>query len=157
MEKGGYLDSRGLSQVVSTVLIILISIMAIGMLTVFVFNVIKQQNIEEAQTALNCITDVDVKILSACYTGNLLKIKIKNEKDIILGDFFLIDIFYFDREKETIPTPYYTIVNAYESRDLIVPYLSPIEKIKVIPRIESTAFLCYDNAPEYSNIKECSK
>ena len=89
------MKKRGLSQVVAIVLILIISLVAIGVLWGFVKNLLEKEttSIEKAQTALNCIQGVDITILDACYKNNLFKITIKNQRELILGDFFLVDFF----------------------------------------------------------------
>jgi len=149
------LSKKGLSNIVATILLILISIIAIVLVGSYIKNFLRNKQIEQSQLNLNCIQDVEIEILEACYNENLFKITVKNKKDIILGDFFLIIFYYSDGENEIIPTPYLTYIMPYETKIINVPYKKPTDKIIVVPRIEEQSFLCMNNAPEYSNIKEC--
>lgn len=144
------MKKRGLSNIIITIFLVVIALI----LVVSLNSIMKKQDIEKSQLMLNCIQDIDVKILNACYKNNLLNIQVKNRKDIILGDFFLIQMI-FDNESKIIPTAYKTSVMPYQTKTITIPYYEGLKKIKVIPRIESQNFLCMENAIEFSPIGEC--
>ena len=79
----------------------------------------------------------------------------KNKKDIILGDFFLVILYFENGISEEIPTPYNTRVMPYETKTITIMYYEGTEKIKVVPRIEEQSYLCREVAPEFGDIKEC--
>jgi len=140
---------------VTTVLFILVIVILAGILWESVRTIIKNTELEKQEELLNCVQEVKLEILDVCYEGNLLKMKLKNKKDTILGDFFLIQMTYEDGNVETIPTAYHTYLNAYETKQIIVPYYEGVVKIKVIPKIENQVYLCVESAPEFENIGEC--
>ena len=148
-------EKRGLSNIIVTVLFVLLVIAAAGILYSVIKKYVAGSNLEQGKASINCISDVKIEILNACYQGNLFKITIKNKGSLILGDFFLIDLFYLNGTSEIIPTPYNTFINPYQTKTVIVPYHENLEKIMVIPKIENQAYLCYQNAPEFKSIKEC--
>ncbi len=141
------------SQILTITLLIIIVIIAI----LSISTILKNKQAEDIQTKFNCINDVKIEILNACYNQNILNIKIKNKEDIILGDFFLINMQFNDKTSETIPTPFNTFIESYETKIIQVPYHQNLNKIKVIPRIESQSYLCPGIAPEYENIMECEE
>jgi len=153
MKKG--LNKKAISNVVVAVLLIFIAVLSVLFLSTFIKDYLRNEQFEETQLSLNCVQDVEIEILGACYDEDLFKITIKNKRDIILGDFFLIVFYYADGESETIPTPYLTYIMPYETNTLIVPYKKSTDKIIVVPKIEEQSFLCFNSAPEFSNIKEC--
>ncbi len=144
------MEKRG-SQTLTAFLLIIIAVIAI----IYIYSIIKNRNIENLQVKFNCIKDIKIEILNACYENNLLKIEIKNKDDIILGDFFLVTLYFNNQTSKTIPTPYHTYIMPYETKTIIVPYHEGLEKIRVIPRIENQNYLCSEFAPEYKNIMEC--
>ena len=146
------MEKRG-SQTLTEFLLIIVAVIAIISISL----IIKNRNIEDLQVRFNCIKDIKIEILNTCYEGNLLKIEIKNKDDVILGDFFLISLYFNDQTSETIPTPYNTYIMPYEIKTIIIPYYEGVEKIRVIPRIENQNYLCPEFAPEYENINECKK
>ena len=144
------MKKRG-SQTLTAFLLIMIAVIAV----VSIYAIIKNRNVENVQTKFNCIKDIKIEILNACYENNLLKIEIKNKESIILGDFFLIALYFKNQTSETIPTPYHTYIMPYETKTIIVPRHNDLQKIKVIPRIENQNYLCSEFAPEFENINEC--
>jgi len=144
------MEKRG-SQTLTAFFLIIIAVVAVTSIIL----IIKNRNIEDLQVRFNCIKDIKIEILNTCYEGNLLKIEIKNKDDIILGDFFLISLYFSNQTSETIPTPYNTYIMPYETKTITVPYYKGLEKIRVIPRIENKNYLCSEFAPEYENINEC--
>jgi len=148
-------EKRGLSNVVTTVLFILLIVILAGGLWIGISKVIKNTALEEQEEILNCVQDVKLEILDVCYSGNLLKMKLKNKKSVILGDFFLVQMTYEDGNMETIPTAYHTYLQGYEVKEIIVPYYEGVVKIKIVPKIEKQAYLCVESAPEFSGIGEC--
>jgi len=146
------MEKRG-TQTLTTFLLIIVAVIAITSIIL----IIKNRNIEELQVKFNCIKDIKIEILNTCYEGNLLKIEIKNKDDIILGDFFLISLYFNNQTSETIPTPYNTYIMPYETKTITIPYYKGLEKIRVIPRIENENYLCSELAPEYENINECEE
>ena len=145
------MKKRGVSEVIS----IFFAILVVTIIIIIIFSYIKNYKVEQAQSKLNCIKDVNVEILDACYENNVLKITLKNRNDIILGDFFLVTIYYQGTSK-VIPTPYLTYLNPYEAKTILMPYYEGTEKIKVIPRIERQSYLCPEVAPEFKDIKPCT-
>jgi hypothetical protein len=145
-------DKKGVTQIITIVLLILLAIVTV----ISINAIIKNNRSEEIQTRVNCISDVKIKILNVCYERNLLNIEIRNEDDIILGDFFLIDLFFNNKTLLTIPTPYNTYIDSYETKTIIVPYYNDLQKIRVIPKIEGQNYLCSGKAPEYKDIEECN-
>lgn len=149
------MKKKGLSGIIANVLLVLLTISLISVVGFFAIKFAKQDPFEK-QSSFNCVTNANIMILSACYEGNLLKINVKNNREIMLGDFFLVEVSYIDSRVEEIPTPYHTYVKGYETKQIVIPYLAEISKIKVIPKIEAQAYLCSNNAPVFEGIKECS-
>ena len=149
------MDKRGISDVISAVLLILLVIAAIGTLAFYITNFLKNDALEKEQLYFNCIKDVEIELLDVCYRGNILDIKIKNKKSVFLGDFFLVEVGFGNGSVQNIPTAYNTRVAPYETKIVSMPYYSGTTKIKVIPQIESHSILCYESAPEFLNITAC--
>ena len=155
------MNKGGLSQVIVNVLLIVLVIVVISTLWAFLNNYLKKSPIEESQSRLNCLKDVDIEVLNACYDKNpllnnpLLKITVKNKRELTLGDFFLIRVTYNNDTMVDIPTAYYTYIQGYETKTIIIPFYPNIKKIKVIPKIEGQVYLCTNEAPEVENIKDC--
>ena len=145
------MNTKGIAEILIIGFFILITVLIIFL----VKPLLKNKGLEESQSLINCIQDVEIEIVNACYQNNLLKIKISNKKSIILGDFFLVVMTYSNGEEEPIPTPYHTYVYPYETKDIFVAFETLPEKIKVIPRIEKQAYLCKNEAPEFKNINSC--
>lgn len=146
-------SKKGASQIM--VIVLLIVLAAISVLSIS--SIIKNQNVEKIQTKFNCISDVKIEILDACYTDNLFNITIKNKHSVILGDFFLVRLFFDTKNSNTIPSPPEIYIGPYETKTFIFPHgedLSSLNKIQVIPKIEDQSYLCMENAPEFI-IKEC--
>jgi len=151
------MEKRGLSKVVAIFFIIMISVMAVILFWVFLTNTLEKQgeSVQEKYSFLNCIQDVEISILDVCYQDNLLKLKLKNKRELILGDFFLVEFTFINGSVELIPTAYHTYLQPYETKTIIVQYPGELEKIKVIPKIETQAYLCPDSAPTHKNIGAC--
>ncbi len=141
------------SQFLTVFLLIIIAIATIS----GIYFIIENQDLEDAQTKFNCVKDVKIEILNACYENNLLKIKTKNKEDIILGDFFLVLLDFNNGTSEKIPTPYNTYIMPYETKTIIIPYYEGLNTIRLIPRIEKQNYLCLESAPEFKNITECKE
>jgi len=151
--------------VIAVVFLIIIAVLAVGFLGSFVLNYIRTSPLDKTQLSLNCIQDVNIQVLDACYNINselaTLNIKVKNKRELILGDFFLILITYQNGETEKIPTPLNTFVKGYETKTIQafkseeINLFSEIEKIKVIPQIEGQNYLCDQSAPEVESVKLC--
>lgn len=148
-------NKKGLSNIVAMLFLVLVALLAIAVFWVVVKNLLQEKTDKIAHGSFNCIKDVDIDILDACYKNNLLKITIKNKRELILGDFFLVTFTYTDGTKETAPTPPHTYLQGYETKTIIVPYIQDTQEIRVIPKIENQVYLCYESAPEYKNIREC--
>jgi len=145
------MNKRGLSAIISVAISILIVIVII----ILISSYLKKIPLKDTQSKLNCVQDVEIQILSACYENNILKIKLKNKNDIILGDFFLITYFYNDGTSKIVPSSYLTSLQPYETKTILMPYHENLIKIKVIPRIESQSYLCPEQAPEFQPILQC--
>ena len=150
------INKKGLSQVIAITIIILLSLFAVAILWTATKTIIDRYNVGQTQEFLNCIQGANIQILDACQQNNLLKITIKNKRELILGDFFLVDITFNNGSVQRIPTPYHTYIGAYKTEPIYIPYKLEIAKIKVIPKIEEQAYLCPNEAPEYKGIiSEC--
>ncbi len=144
-------DKEGISSIMTTIFLIVLATVSI----ISFYQIIKDYNVERVQMKFNCIKDVNVEILDACHEDNTLKIKMKNNEDIILGDFFLVVLYFDDGTSEEIPTAYNTFIMPYETKIIVIPYYEGIIKMKVVPRIEEESYLCREVAPDFKNIEEC--
>jgi hypothetical protein len=145
------MEKRGVSKIMTTVLLVVIAII----LVFSIYPIVRDYSAGKLQIKFNCIQDADIDILNACYEDNLLKIEVKNKNDIILGDFFLVILYFETGISEEVPTPYNTYVMPYETKIITMVYYEGTEKIKVVPRIEEQSYLCREAAPEFEDIEEC--
>ena len=81
------------------------------------------------------------KLTTKCSTKYTIAVSSNNE----IGNDTMVDI----------PTAYYTYIQGYETKTIIIPFYPNIKKIKVIPKIEGQVYLCTNEAPEVENIKDC--
>ncbi|MFH1501002.1 MAG: hypothetical protein ABIE22_03590 [archaeon] len=142
---------RGNANLVIIVLLILIVVTA----SLALLLIIKNFNIYEEGEKFSCLQDVDVTILSACYTNNVLQVEVKNNKAPAIGDFLLFLFNYQDGTSEKIPTPPRTVIGAYEQKTVYVAYNKPITEFYIIPRLQQGGQLCYDNSPSYNDLEPC--
>jgi len=149
------MNKRGVSQVIVQVLLILLAIAATGILLLTIRELISTERIDESQSRLNCLQDVDIELLDVCYSGNLLHMTIKNNRELVLGDFFLVSITFENGTVLDVPTPYNTFINGYETKKISMVYYLGTKEILVVPKIESQSFLCLDSAPKFTEIGEC--
>jgi len=147
------MNKRGATGIIFIIMIVVIALVIIFLL----YSFIKSSELEKTQLSFNCISDVNIQIISACLKNNILNIEIKNQGDSILGNFFLIKFDYNDGSEEGIPTPCIYSILPYETKkiQIAIPKEKTIIKAKIIPRIEDQAFLCNQFAPEINEIKEC--
>ncbi|MFH1307634.1 MAG: hypothetical protein ABIH72_02170 [archaeon] len=144
---------------VSTLIVMVFLILLAAIFSLIMALVIQKFSVHDDSTQFSCLQDMDVAILDACYENNILKVDVKNNKNVLLGDFLLILINFGAGETSKAPTIPGTTIRGFESKTAYVifqePITEPIKEIYVVPRLQQEKILCYEGAPKYSNIKQC--
>ena len=153
-------NKKGLSELISIILIIGIVIALASFILLWSTNFLKQTTEETsltAEKAITCTTDVELAISEICYDSKIY-ISIENKKDRqIDGDFLLIKV---EGDKEILlqPTPPGTNLLPFDKKRIELTYfpeVGTIKKISIIPRIKGNNgyIFCTTSIVESSNVK----
>ena len=162
MRKRG--QNRGISGIVTTILLILLAFAAIVIVYTIYMQLMKEKSGEVDETMV-CLFDVNLEIAGSCYQDvtepNYIKITIKNKNDFDYGkgQFFVIKAV---KDGATVETLIPTIIGSFSGfaeKQFPVGIDDPllIEKFIFIPRvnIENQEFFCYSKAIEFKPEKSC--
>ena len=147
---------EGVSNVLVISLLILVVIIAIVLVYVIIKGNILSSG-EKNQESLTCLQDVDLKIISSCYEGNQIQIKVKNNNAFDYNAEFFILRIVRNGESVEIPTQWQSTLAGLETKTFISYADNPeeIEEGLFIPRIEKgKGFYCYGRALEFT-LEQC--
>ncbi len=158
------MEKRGVSTIITVVLLILISITAISVVYIVVKGVIinSKENVEQEVT---CLTEVDLEIISSCYqvnlanpgSGEILKFTVSNKNNVNYGpDFFLLRVKRTEENFVEIPTSSNSELKAMETNEffITVDRANKIGEAVFIPKLEENGKECYAQGISF-NPTEC--
>ncbi|MEK6934935.1 MAG: archaellin/type IV pilin N-terminal domain-containing protein [Nanoarchaeota archaeon] len=144
------MERRGVSDLVSIIILILIIILLAGFVFV-VFDVEKYLfTIED-----DLCKDVEIVVLDACYNDEFIIIEIEN-KGVEINNGFLFKL--FGNEVYEVPSPPLTNLKGFGIEGIVLPYedfVGEINKVLVFPKIKtSDGVIVCENKEEY-NVVRC--
>ncbi len=155
-------SKKGLSELISIILIIGIVIALASFIMLWSTNFLKQTTEETsltAEKAITCTTDVELAISEVCYDSKI-HINIENKKDRqIDGEFLLVKV---EGDKQILlqPTPPGTNLLPFDKKRIELTYfpeVGAIKKISIIPRIQTSKgyIFCTNSIAESRSITAC--
>jgi flagellin-like protein len=150
------MERRGISNILAVILLVLMIVVCVSVIYSFVKKDIKNEN-KKGDETLSCLQNVDLKLVSSCYTGNQLKFVIMNNNNFDYDtEFFILRV---SKEGRTfdVPTNWHSILRGLEQREFIADISKPeeIEEAVFIPKIKEERGYCYGQAIKFKP-KQCS-
>jgi len=132
------MKKRGISDVVTVVLLVAFILISAGILFGVIFSIVRG-SAEETSGALVCLTEVELGVSGACYDdgANIIKFNVRNKKGLDYGgDFFAVQIFV--NGEATIHPTRQEVLGSFVGKDFIVDHMNPslIDEIFLIPRVK---------------------
>ena len=112
-------SKRSVSQVVATVLLVLIVIFLIAIISLWSINFLRK-NMRESREKLYC-EQLELAIRQSCYNESMVRIVIKNIKDVVIEQGSMIRVEGDKADLEIPFEPFFTI-DAFRSEQIDIPY-----------------------------------
>lgn len=165
------MKKRGVSQIVTTILLILLALAAIVIVYTIYRQLIREKSGEVDETMV-CLFDINLEIdeSASCYfdkqpddsnNPDYIKITIKNKNDFDYGEgqFFVLKAVKDGVTTETLSPTTIGTFSGFAEKEFPVGIDDPssVEKFIFIPRVkmENQEFFCYSKAIEFKSEKPC--
>ncbi|MEK6953004.1 MAG: hypothetical protein AABX29_08375 [Nanoarchaeota archaeon] len=146
------MQKRGISELVGSVLVILI-IVVLFVIVFFAFDVKKYiSNFGE-----NPCNEIKINVKSACYDKEKIVIRLNNDGDIDVNNGFLFKI--YGNEVYDIPSAPLTLLSGFGTKDIGLFYedfMGKLDKVVILPKviINENQYICDSNLEGYK-LNEC--
>ncbi len=141
------MGKRGVSSLIVVLLLILLCITLVIIFAVIFKGYIKESE-GHAEEQITCIQNVDLSVVSSCYTGNNVKFILRNNNEFDYDtEFFILTVIRSGSTFE-VPTNWHYTLNSFEQKEFIAVVDNPeeIEEAIFIPKIKQEGGYCYGQA-----------